>query len=568
MNQNRRTVAARPSLLAAILIAAVLIGARVPAAPLAAAKPGHVARPKLVVLIVVDQMRADYLDKDGATFHDGFTRLMKQGAWFTHAAYPYAKTVTCAGHATVSTGDFPATHGMINNTWWDRAAGKMVTCTGDPKTSLLTYGAAPTSATAAAPGESAWQMKAPSFAEQLRAQSPGSRVVTLSLKARAAISMAGHSADSVTWLNGEHWVTSTAFGDSPRPEIEAYAKSHPIHADFGKYLAVDRAGHGTTTSLSNLINESIQNSELHAAIVPIASVKSHDEWEASAFSDAYLEKLAEAEIDKLSLGHGNGTDFLAISFSALDIVGHARGPDSGDIRVILFYLDATIGELLDVLDHRVGKGKYLVTLTGDHGVAPIPEFAAKTGIDAGRADVGDLTARVTKALAPFGGGEHPVAAFTDGDLYFAPGVWEKVGVDPKALDAVITAIRGVPGVAEVFRVDQLSELAAKNPLAKAASLSEFPRRGGDLVVLTKPYWFFDRRDKSGGWGEGTTHGSPYPYDQDVPIILMGPGIRAGKYADAVTPADIAPTLAKLTGIVIARTDGQPLTSTLTTDSSR
>ena len=152
MNQDGRTIAARRSLFVAILIAAVLIGARVPAAPLAAAKPGHVARPKLVVLIVVDQMRADYLDKYGATFRDGFTRLMKRGAWFTHAAYPYAKTVTCAGHATVSTGDFPATHGMINNTWWDRAAGTMVTCTGDPKTSLVTYGVTATSATAAAPG--------------------------------------------------------------------------------------------------------------------------------------------------------------------------------------------------------------------------------------------------------------------------------------------------------------------------------------------------------------------------------------------------------------------------------
>lgn len=525
-------------------------------------------RPKLVVLLVVDQMRADYLDKYGITFHDGFTRLMKQGAWFTHAAYPYAKTVTCAGHATVSTGDFPATHGMINNTWWDRQAGKMVTCTGDPKTSLLTYGATATRATTAAPGESAWQMKAPSFAEQLRAQSAGSRVVTLSLKARAAISMAGHSADSVTWLGGEQWVTSTAYSDSPRPELEAYVKSHSIESEFGKPLAVRQEGHGTTTDVSSEAKSVKVSDELQAKIVPVWVVKSIDDWEASGFSDAYLEKIAEVEIDKLKLGRGNGTDFLAISFSALDIVGHAKGPDSGDVRRILFYLDATLGELFDVLDHRIGKGNYVVALTGDHGVARVPELAAKDGLDAGRADGDEILARVTKALAPFGGGEHPVAAFTDGDLYFAPGIWEKISGDPNALDSVIAAIRSVAGVAEVFRADQLNELAAKNPLAKAASLSEFPGRGGDLVVLTKPYWFFDRRDKSGAWGEGTTHGSPYPYDQAVPVILMGPGIHAGKYSDAVTPADIAPTLAKLTGITIAHTDGRPLTAALSAESSR
>jgi predicted AlkP superfamily pyrophosphatase or phosphodiesterase len=567
MNQDGRTIAARRSLFVAILIAAVLIGARVPAAPLAAAKPGHVARPKLVVLIVVDQMRADYLDKYGATFRDGFTRLMKRGAWFTHAAYPYVKTVTCAGHATVSTGDFPATHGMINNTWWDRAAGTMVTCTGDPKTSLVTYGVTATSATAAAPGESAWQMKAPSFAEQLRAQSAGSRVVTLSLKARAAISMAGHRADSVTWFGDEHWVTSTAFGASTQPDFEAYVKSHPVAADFGKELAVRENGHGTTTEADLPVGVTVTPQGLRSTI-SFWKDNTYREWEASSFSDVYLERLAEVEIEKLKLGTGNGTDFLAISFSALDLAGHAEGPDSSIVGAILFYLDATLGQLFDVLDHSVGKGNYVVALTGDHGVAPIPELAAKTGMDAGRADVEELKVRVTKALAPFGGGDHPIAAFTDGDLYFAPGVWEKVSGDPKALDAAIAAIRSVAGVVEVFRADQLNELAAKNPLAKAASLSEFPGRGGDLVVLTKPYWFFDRRDKSGAWGEGTTHGSPYPYDQDVPILLMGYGIRAGKYPDAVTPADIAPTLAKLTNITIAHTDGRPLTAALSTESSR
>jgi hypothetical protein len=566
MNQDGRTIAARRSLFVAILIAAVLIDVRIPAA----ANPGLAAHPKLVVLIVVDQMRADYLDKFSANFQNGFKRLMKDGEWFTRAAYPHAKTVTCAGHSTVSTGDFPSTHGMINNSWWDRATGKTVTCTGDPKTSLVIYGTAAASAAAGTKsGESDWQMKAPSFAEQLRAQSVGSRVVTISLKARAAISMAGHSADSVTWLSGENWATSTAYSDSPRPEIEAYAKSHPIKGEFGLVLTVPPEGRGTMAVAPGTAVPSAPWQRLPYDFASSAqAIKSYEGWEASGFSDAYLEKLAEVEIGKLKLGRGEGIDFLGISFSALDIVGHAKGPDSPDVRGILFFLDATLGRLFDDLDERVGKGKYVVALTGDHGVARIPEIAVKDGLDAGRADAGELTASVAKALEPFGGGKNPVAAFADGDLYFAPGIWEKVSADPKALDAVLTAIRGVAGVADVFRVDKLAEFADKNPLARAASLSEYPERGGDLFVITKPNWFFDRRDKSGAWGEGTTHGSPYPYDQDVPIILMGPGIRAGKYSDPVTPADIAPTLAKLTGITIAHTDGRPLTAALSTDSTR
>jgi hypothetical protein len=550
----------------ALLLTAALVGARVPAT----ANPGLAARPKLVVLIVVDQMRADYLDRFSANFQNGFKRLMKDGEWFTHAAYPYAKTVTCAGHSTVSTGDFPSTHGMINNSWWDRATAKTVTCTGDPKTSLVTYGTEPASAAAGTKsGKSDWQMMAPSFAEQLRAQSVGSRVVTISLKARAAISMAGHSADSVTWLSGENWATSTAYSDSPRPEIEAYVKSHSIKGEFGEVLTVPPEGGGTLAVKPGTAVSSAPWQRLpYDFASPEQAIKSYEGWEASGFSDAYLEKLAEVEIDKLKLGRGAGTDFLGISFSALDIVGHAKGPDSPDVRGILFFLDATLGKLFDELDEHVGKGKYVVAFTGDHGVARVPEIAVKDGMDAGRADVAELTARVTNALHPFGGGNNSVAAFADGDLYFAPGIWDKVSADPKALDAVLTAIRGVAGVAEVFRVDQLAELAGKNPLARAASLSEYPARGGDLFVITKPNWFFDRRNKSGAWGEGTTHGSPYPYDQDVPIILMGPRIRAGKYTDAVTPADIAPTLAKLTGITIAHTDGRPLTAALSAESSR
>src|SRR5229473_7235426 len=168
------------------------------AAPKALQAP---ARPKLVVLLVVDQMRGDYVDKFLPQWTGGLKRLVEEGAWFRDAAYPYAATETCVGHATISTGAFPTVHAMVANAWWDREAQKMVTCTEDPNAKNLGY--AGVSATG---GDSAWRMELPAFAEELKFQTNGAtRVVTFSLKARAAITMAGHKGDAVTWADGGGW---------------------------------------------------------------------------------------------------------------------------------------------------------------------------------------------------------------------------------------------------------------------------------------------------------------------------------------------------------------------------
>src|SRR5450755_991251 len=193
-----------------------------------AVSPKPTLRPKLVVLLVVDQMRGDYVDKFRANWTGGLNRLVEEGAWFRDAAYPYAATETCVGHSTISTGAFPATHGMIANAWWDRETQKMVTCTSDPNAKNSGYAGAP-----AKGGDSAVRMLVPSFAEELKFQTGGAtRVVTFSLKARAAITMAGHKADAATWFDGGGWMTSSAYGTMPF--VEDYAKAHPVKADYGK----------------------------------------------------------------------------------------------------------------------------------------------------------------------------------------------------------------------------------------------------------------------------------------------------------------------------------------------
>ena len=196
--------------------------------PPPATQAQHTTRPKLVVLLVVDQMRADYVDKFRSQWTGGLKRLVQEGAWFHDAAYPYAATETCVGHSTISTGSFPASHGMIANAWWDRESQTMVTCTSDPK--------AKNSATPASPQRAEtqrWRMLIPSFAEELKFQTgSATRVVTFSLKARASITMAGHKADAATWFDHGGWVTSSVYGTMPF--IEDYVKAHPVSRDYGK----------------------------------------------------------------------------------------------------------------------------------------------------------------------------------------------------------------------------------------------------------------------------------------------------------------------------------------------
>jgi predicted AlkP superfamily pyrophosphatase or phosphodiesterase len=521
-------------------------------------------KPKLVVLIVVDQMRGDYVDKFRSQWTGGLRRLIDEGAWFRDAAYGYAATETCVGHATISTGAFPATHGMIANSWWDRGAQKMVTCTSDPKAKNSAYAGAK-----AKGGDSAWRMQVPAFAEELRFQSgDATRVVTFSLKARAAITMAGHQADAVTWFDGGGWTTSDAY--STQPFIENYVKNHPMSGDYGRTW---------TSSLP-------ETSYLYGAIAYGAAPPEgwdlnfphalrgkaagntpdeafYEQWASSPFADTYLTQLAETSIDSLGLGQGGGTDFLGISYSSPDYVGHEFGPRSREIQDILVRLDHDLGDLFAYLDKKVGGGKYVVALSADHGVVPIPEDMARTGADAGVLVVPELQEKIEKALAGFDFPKPAIARMAESNVYFAPGVYQKLKHEPAALQAVMDAAMSLPGVAAVYTAEELADRpATHSPIRNAQADSYFPGRSGDLFVVPKPYWLVDGIRTGANRGYGTGHGTPYNYDQHVPILLMGFGIRPGEYHGDVTPADIAPTLASLCGVTLASRDGHVLAPAL------
>jgi predicted AlkP superfamily pyrophosphatase or phosphodiesterase len=517
------------------------------------------AKPQLVVVLVVDQMRADYLTRYGGLFQHGLKTLTSEGAWFTNASYPYFNTVTCAGHSTIGTGDLPFHHGMIANAWYNRETGKTITCNEDDHATEIPYGTIaglPAGSLTKASDSASW-MLAPTLAETMR-DSAKSRVATMSIKARSAIGLAGHKGDFVTWLDERGaWATSSAFTSVPVPWFTTFLKANPLDRDADKAwertLPPDRyqyeddapgergsAGWGATFP-----------HKLGPAGGPYIQ-----HWVQSPFADEYLEQMAEAAVDDMRLGHdADRTDFLGVSFSTLDVVGHAYGPRSHEVQDVLVRLDATIGRLLEFLDKKVGAGKYVVALSADHGVADVPEQVP----NAGRVNAATVRATIEAAAKTALGGEGPfIAAASGGDIYFKPDVYGRLKKDPAALRQVIDAALKIPGVARVIQSDEIAPSAArasKDPIIRAAALSYFPGRSGDLLIVQKESWILS--------AAGTTHGTPYPYDRQVPVILYGARIKRGIRKEPAMPADIAPTLASLLDVRLPAPDGHVLKAALT-----
>jgi predicted AlkP superfamily pyrophosphatase or phosphodiesterase len=546
------TILLRARLAGAFALAFLLATTIVYPAHRATQTTGASAEPKLVVILVADQMRADYLERYSGKFTGGLRRLMDKGAWFQRAAYPYLNTITCAGHSTIGTGTFPYQHGMFLNTWFDRKTGKTTECTDDAKEREINYDGL------TGPGDSGRRIRMPTLADAIRARH--GHVVTMSMKARSAIGLAGHGGDIVLWFDTRGgWQTSTAFAKKPNPIIQQFIAQHPVTGDYGfswerlydpsAYQNKDdnpaeRPPTGWTRTFPHVLASKSGK--------PDAEFYGH--WMRSPRSDAYLGKMAAATADALHLGKGPQTDFLGVSFSALDLIGHAYGPSSHEVQDIVARLDVTIGELLDHLDATVGAGNYVVAFSADHGVAQIPEEAG-TG---GRETNVETTAAIDKALARFLGPGKYVANAAYTDIYLQKAALKRMKKDPAVTSAVLDALRAMTGIAQAYTAAEISAPGARtssDPLKRAAALNYYPGRSGDIIVVPKENWILST--------SATTHGTLYPYDQHVPVIFYGPGVRQQKFEDAATPADIAPSLAVLSGIPFRTSDGRAHTEAFT-----
>jgi hypothetical protein len=521
----------------------------VPAAPDAGGAQ-DTGRPKLVVILVVDQMRADYLDWYAANFTAGFARLKREGAVFANAAYPYLNTITCAGHSTIGTGTFPYRHGMIMNNWYDRKTGKSPYCTDDPSMTEISY-----NGLTSVQGDSAKKLLVPAIGEQI--MNRGGRSVAISLKPRSAVTLTGHKSTAVVWFDDRGgWTTSTAFTKAPVPYIQEFISKNPLTADFDKvwertlpvtaYQGEDEVkSEGTTAGWTRSFPH----------VMGIRGGKDsefYSRWQKSPFADEYLERMAIASIDELKLGRGKATDFLGVSFSAVDGVGHLFGPRSHEIQDTLIRLDRTIGNLLDHLDHTVGAGNYVLGLSADHGVADVPEQSG-----GGRVSSKSVAQALEGVLVPaLGPGTHVLSSVYT-NVYLSENARKRLGRDATLRAAAFDAIRGVQGIRYVFWGPDLASAEARrssDPVTRAAALSHHRDRSGDIIVAPAENWILST--------SVTTHGTQYSYDQRVPVILFGASVRTGTYASDATPADLAPTLAAVAGVRIAPTDGRVLKEAL------
>ncbi len=529
--------------LLSLLVAAALLSA-VPEGAQPADSP---SAPRLLVVLVVDQMRHGYIDQMRDRWTAGMRRLVDEGAVLDETRYPYLQTVTCAGHATIGTGAFPSTHGIILNAWWRGT--RSASCTEDRTATSVPY-----EPDGDSDGHSATQLLVPTMGDRLRAWSPESRVVTLSTKPRSAIMLAGKGG-MATWLDDrDRWATSTAFSPAPEPAVASFIETHPREALRGEvwekigssYTGVDDGpGEAPPSGWNAMFPHPL------AGLPGTRPSRFNTLWETSPYSDVYLGQMAAHLVETLKLGQRDAVDYLGISFAALDYVGHAFGPDSHEAQDVLLRLDRTVGTLLDVLDARVGKGRYVLGLSADHGVAPIAEARVAAHESGGRVRTRELAEVANAALERrLGPGTHVVRVeYTQ--LYLSDAAQARVAADPGLLDEPMAALRALPGVDRVFPSDGLEgQRQSSDRTIRAAALSYVPGRSGQIVVVPKPYYVMSNPD-----AVGTTHGTLHDYDQHVPLIFFGAGVKAGRYTVPATPADLTPTLASRVGLTMPEADG-------------
>jgi predicted AlkP superfamily pyrophosphatase or phosphodiesterase len=551
---GRPLAALRSAIAIVAMTGALLASGRAPAATAAIPKTRQ-DPPRLVVVLIVDQFRADYVQTYGHQWTQGLRRIFDRGAVFRRGAYPYAGSTTCPGHATIGTGTLPFVHGMIGNNWYDRSARRTILCSADADAKAVAFGGG-----LGVERHGPMSLMAPAFADELRRQSKRQpKVVAMSLKPRSAIGLGGHGGPGtmVIWEedNGA-WATSDRYTKTPWPEVDSYVAGHAIARSYGKtwarllpetaYLYADDApGENAPPPWDRTFPHAIESPSGAADNLFIST------WERSPLSDEYLADLAIHLVEKLGMGGQPGTDMLAISFSALDFVGHEFGPRSHEVQDVLARLDVTIGRLLAAIE-RVAGTNYVLALSADHGVATLPEQLDGKG---GRISTNSIRqaaeAALVKALGP---GPH-LATMVDAHLSLVPGAYERLRAKPGGVESVKKAIAAVPGVGLVYSADELSSASpTDDPMLRAWRLSYYAGRSGDFVVSPREY-FLTR-------AAGTTHGTPYDYDVRVPVVLFGSHIRTGQYDQAASPVDLVPSLASMTGVILKQTNGRVLSEAI------
>jgi len=517
--------------------------------------------PRLVVLVSVDQMRADYLERFRPCFGPGgFNLLLEQGANFADCHQRHSLTITGPGHAVMLTGVHADRHGIIANDWLDRDSLERVSCVGDGTVEIVGL---PRSSAPRLPGiddpylgRSPRNLLVATVGDQLKqAHAAQSKVIGISNKDRAAILMSGRLADAAYFMENGRMVTSTYYMKALPAWVDAWNAAGKTDACFGKTwdrllpaaaYAVqgpdDAPGEDATAGqLGRTLPKNINGGEAKPG------PRFYEAFEASPFSNDVLEDFVEAAVTNENLGGRGVTDLLCVSFSANDHIGHLYGPDSHEIMDNIVRMDRTLAGLFKFLDRRIGLQNCIIVLTADHGVSPMPEtiHAREPATPAGRLDKTPIQPPVEAALNQAFGPlqDHSLWTVRDGSSWFLfhPAALKEKKVAPAAAQAVVRdALLKLDFVAAAYTREQLEKGEPAGALGRAAQLSFNRARSGDVFFQTKPYFF--------GKATGSAHGTPYDYDNHVPLIWYGAGIKPGVHPERVGVDDLAPTLAHLLGL--------------------
>jgi len=489
--------------------------------------------PSLVVFVSLDQVRGDLLERYDAHFTSGFRRLHDDGFRFLNATHLHSKTATAVGHATLSTGVFPARSGIVGNEWRERTTDgwSLVYSVEDTLTHILGL--------PAMEGRSPKNLLRGGLADWISEADSGAIIVSGSRKDRAAVTMAGKARGHVYWIpaNEGRWVTSSFYADD-YPGWISRLNREQMPRIFGDSIweqnvpAVARGasrpdtsefeGDGEHSFFPHRFHDEVRNPESPSALNRWAYSQPHP--------DAALGVFAQEAVQALGLGKDMSTDYLGLSFSQPDAIGHDYGPLSREQLDNLLRLDVILGDLMALLDREVGSGRWVMALTADHGVLDIPEHLAESGEEARRATREDFQ-RLRQAFQ----------AFQDSDAN-----------QEENVDSLVATLESFPFVADAMTVVELSTPPAADSFVTLMRNSYHPDRwiggfgsqGSGVVFRFEEGYYPDASPR------GTGHGSPYHYDRFVPLIFFGNGVKAGVSSDPVRTVDIAPTLGELAGIPI------------------
>lgn len=522
--------------------------------------------PRLVVGIVVDQMRMEYLYRFERKYGDaGFKRLMNQGFSLRNAHYNYAPTVTGPGHASVYTGTTPAMHGIIGNDWYDKNLKKGVNCVGDDRQK-------PVGSENGNGDVSPFRLMTTTITDELElATQRRAKVVGISMKDRGAVLPSGHNPDGAYWFDGTtgSFITSTYYKQALPTWLEKFNSQNLAE----KYLSQEWK---TTFPIEqykesgpddNAYETKYKGKEKPTFPYKLSELrKDNGNFEyliSTPFGNDLLGDLAMATIDGEQLGKDEWTDMLTISFSSTDYVGHAMGPNSIEIEDMYIRLDKTIETLLSKLDATVGKNQYVVFLTADHAVADVPAYMKDLRMPGDNLKVKTMAAGLTDYLKQYFPDKNVIEEVSGDQVYLNT---ELFSSDPRtsgvdylvATELIRNYLLRQDGIAEVYTRQMLQNADYGEAGIRGSVRRGFhTKRSGDLVIVLESGW------TSSSVPVGTTHSSPYTYDTHVPILFYGFGVRAGSTVQYHAITDIAPTLSILMKIKFpSGCTGQPIAELL------